>query len=125
MVHLMLGEIIMTEDTIRGLQSQIDSLGRRMEKSFDEIKTIVTGFDTRVRTVELKEANRNPILTAKMEAAWRKLDEHDLMMKEFKKTVEELKNSINELMHTNKILKWILGILTVLITAYFGKLILG
>lgn len=125
MVLLMQGEIIMTEGTLRGLQDQINSLGNRVEKSFDELKQIISGFDKRVRDVELKEANCNPILTSRVDAAWRKLDEHDAVLKEMDKALEELKNSISELVNTNKILKWILGILTVLMTTYLTKLLIG
>lgn len=125
MVLHMPGEIIMTEGTLRGLQDQINSLGNRMEKGFDELKQIVSGFDKRVRDVELKEANCNPILTARVDAAWRKLDEHDAVLKEMDKAMEELKKTISELVSTNKILKWLLGVMTVLMTAYLGKLLIG
>lgn len=118
MVLLMPGEIVMSDTTLRGLQEQINTLGTRMDKGFDELKQIVSGFDERVRNVELKEANCNPILTSKVDAAWRKIDEHDTVIKELLKTSSEL-------VHTNKILKWILGVLTVLITAYLAKLMIG
>jgi len=125
MVQHMPGEIEMPDTTLRGLQEQINSLGTRMEKNFDEIKAIVSGFDKRVRDVELKEANCNPILTAKVDAAWRKLDEHDGKLKDLDDAIDELKKSVSELTHTNKILKWILGILTTLMTAYLIKLLVG
>lgn len=125
MVLHMPGEIIMPDTTLRGLQEQINTLGTRMDKSFDEIKQIVSGFDKRVRDVELKEANHNPILTARVDAAWRKLDEHESFMKELDKAIDELKKTVSELTSTNKILKWILGVLTTLMTAYLIKLLVG
>jgi len=125
MVLHMPGEIEMPDTTLRGLQEQINTLGTRMDKSFDEIKQIVSGFDKRVRDVELKEANHNPILTARVDAAWRKLDEHESFMKELDKAIDELKKTVSELTSTNKILKWILGVLTALMTAYLIKLLVG
>jgi len=96
------GEIVMSDTTLRGLQEQINTLGTRMDKGLDEIKTIVSGFDVRVRNVELKEANCNPILTAKVDAAWRKLDEHDAELKEVNKVFEKFNKSISDLVHNNK-----------------------
>ena len=125
MVYLMPGEIVMTENEILVLQTQINSLGTRMEKGFDEIKSIVSGFDVRVRNVELKEANCNPMLTSRVDAAWRKLDEHETTMKEFEKTFDELEKTVNELVSTNKVLKWILGVLTALLVALLIKLVVG
>ena len=125
MVLHMPGEITMPDTTLRGLQEQINTLGTRMDKGFDEIKSIVSGFDKRVRDVELKEANCNPILTAKVDAAWRKLDEHDGVLKVLDSAIDNLKDSVSELAHTNKILKWILGVMTAVMTAYLIKLLVG
>ena len=125
MVLHMPGEITMPDTTLRGLQEQINTLGTRMDKGFDELKSIVSGFDGRVRDVELKEANHNPILTSKVDAAWRKLDEHDGVLKDLDRQIEDVKKTISELMQTNKILKWILGVLTALLTAYMINLLVG
>lgn len=125
MVSPMQAEFVMTENEVIGLQTQINSLGQRMEKGFDEIKQIVSGFDARVRSVELKEANCNPLLNARVDAAWRKLDEQDQKMKEFGKTFDELEKTVAEFVSTNRILKWILGVLTALMIAYLVKLLVG
>ena len=115
MVRLMPGDTKMTDNEILGLQTQITSLGTRMEKGFDELKEIVSGFDQRVRTVELKEANCNPILTARVDSAWLKLNEHEA-------SIKELVKISTELVYTNRILKWLLGIFTVIMGAFLIKL---
>jgi chromosome segregation ATPase len=125
MVHLMPGDFIMADGELRGLQEQINSLGTRMEKGFDELKSIVSGFDKRVRDVELIQANSNPILTSRVDATWRKLDEHDGALKDLDKEIEDIKKTISELINTNRILKWILGVLTTLMTTYLIKLLVG
>ena len=102
MVLHMPGEIDMPPNEYDGLQRQIDQLGKGMEKGFDEIKQIVSGFDKRVRDVEIKEANCNPILTARVDAAWRKLDEHDAGLKEINKAFEKFNKSISDLIHNDK-----------------------
>jgi len=125
MVHLMPGDFIMADGELRGLQEQINSLGTRMEKGFDELKSIVSGFDKRVRDVELIQANSNPILTSRVDATWRKLDEHDGALKDLDKEIEDIKKTISELINTNRILKWILAVLTTLLTTYLITLLVG
>lgn len=118
MVFLMPGDIPMTENTLRGLQIQIDSLGTRMEKGFDEVKEMLNNTNERLRCVELQAANQTPNFINKIDSAWEKIKSHEEDIKHLKKTVDEL-------MQTNKILKWILGVMTVLMTAYLVKLLLG
>jgi chromosome segregation ATPase len=119
------GDFIMADGELRGLQEQINSLGTRMEKGFDELKSIVSGFDKRVRDVELIQANSNPILTSRVDATWRKLDEHDGALKDLDKEIEDIKKTISELINTNRILKWILAVLTTLLTTYLITLLVG
>jgi hypothetical protein len=125
MVLIMRDEKTMPPNEYDGLQRQIDQIGKGMEKGFDELKEILSGFDKRVRDVEIKEANCNPVLTSKVDAAWRKLGEHDSKLTVLDASIGELKKSISELTHTNKILKWILGILTGLLTVYLAKILVG
>lgn len=125
MVLHMPGEKTMPPNEYDGLQRQIDQIGKGMEKGFDELKEILSGFDKRVRDVEIKEANYNPLLTSKVDAAWRKLGEHDAKFTVIETAIDDLGKTISDFTHTNKILKWILGILTVLMTAYLTKLLIG
>lgn len=61
-------------------QSQISALEQRIEKGFDELKEMLKGFDERVRAVEQREAGCQPIITARLDAAFRKIDDHDLRL---------------------------------------------
>jgi len=92
------------------LQAQINALGERMEKEFGDVKNMIRGFDERVRSLETREAGCQPILTERIDAAWRKIGEHD-------KVLEEVQRAVVELAHTNAILKWLLGVVTSVLAA--------
>lgn len=71
-------------DGLHYLQRQIDNLGERMDKSFAELKDMMRSFDERLlsfnerlHNAENREAGCQPILTARLDAAFRKLDEHE------------------------------------------------
>jgi hypothetical protein len=84
-------------------QSQITALGDRMEQGFNELKQIMTGVEGRVRGLENREAGCQPIVNARMDAVWKRVDEHDAEIKELRSTITELKQ-------TNKILTWLGGL---------------
>jgi predicted phage-related endonuclease len=86
------------------LQAQITALGERMEQGFTKLEQIMTGVEGRVRGLEQREAGCQPIVTARMDAAWKKIDEHEVDIKTLKETISELK-------HANRILTWIGGLL--------------
>jgi predicted nucleic acid-binding Zn-ribbon protein len=126
----------MMEHTIKALQTQIDSLGNRMDKGLDELKEMISGFDARVRAVELKENEHNVKMAASLDAAWKRIDERKTESQEDKKDFNEkilkietdikgILKTIDELVHTNKILKWILTVMTTLVVGLLTKWILG
>jgi heterodisulfide reductase subunit A-like polyferredoxin len=86
------------------LQAQITALGERMEQGFTELKQIMTGVEGRVRSLETREAGCQPVITAKVDAVAKKVEEHEADLKVLKETVAELK-------HANRIMTWIGGIL--------------
>lgn len=100
-----------------GLQAQIFSLGETMQNGFAEMKGMLQGIETRVRAIENHESGCQPLVTSKLDAAWRKLDEHDV-------TLKDLKTTVVEISHTNRILKWILGVVTSIFTALFAAIVL-
>lgn len=114
----------MSEDS--ALQRQITDLGERMEKGFDKIEKLVTGMDARVRAVEQKEASCQPITQARLDAVWREVDEQKAKIKTLEDEIETMSKAILKLIQTNNILKWILGVLTVigtsLLIAYLSKM---
>jgi len=57
------------------LQAQITDLGVRMEKGFAKLEDIMTGVESRVRGLEQREAGCSPMVNAKLDAAWKAIDE--------------------------------------------------
>jgi hypothetical protein len=48
-------------------QEQMTALGRRMDKGFDEIKGLLQSYETRVRELELQQAEQRPFFKAQVE----------------------------------------------------------
>lgn len=57
------------------LQAQITDLGVRMEKGFAKLEDIMTGVESRVRGLEQREAGCSPMVNARLDAAWKAIDE--------------------------------------------------
>jgi hypothetical protein len=55
-------------------QAQIDQLTESMRAGFGEIKTMLQALDERVRCIERNEAGNFPIMTNRLDAAWREID---------------------------------------------------
>ena len=85
------------------LQSQITALGERMEQGFNKLESIMTGVEGRVRGLENREAGCQPILTSRLDAVWKRVDEHE-------SDIKKLNEAITALKQTNKILSWLGGI---------------
>ena len=45
-------------------QEQITALGARMDKVFDELKGLLQSYETRVRELELRQAEQRPFFKA-------------------------------------------------------------
>ncbi|NMC54979.1 MAG: hypothetical protein GYA48_15235 [Chloroflexi bacterium] len=82
-----------------------------MEKGFDEIKRMIRDFDVRVREVENREAACQPVVQQRLDAAWRKIDEHSTQIKEQDARLDAMNNLITKLEQANTLLVWLLGIL--------------
>jgi len=79
------------------LQSQIDNIGSRMDKGFDELKSMLGGYDSRLRNLEQSEAGSRPVLESRIDAAWRRLDEHGTAIQDVAKGAkDELKNAMEK-----------------------------
>lgn len=89
------------------LQRQISELTARVgqiAQDIGEIKSMLREVETRVRALENNEAGDHPVMQSKIDAAWRKLDEHDRRMMTMEHAIARLEQS-------NKILTWLGGIL--------------
>jgi len=103
-------------------QTQINALGERFDKGISEIKTMLTGFDERLRGLETREAGCAPMMVARMNAAWARIDAHDAELSKLKDAIFSVNRSTSQL---EAISKWILGIFTVVLTALILAVLTG
>ena len=52
-----------------------------MSETLGEIKNTLTDIQKRMQALELREAGCSPLMTSKLDAAFRKLDEHETKLK--------------------------------------------
>jgi hypothetical protein len=64
----------MTPTASNYTQGQIDQLADTVRQGFGEIKTMLQALDERVRAIEKNEAGCYPVMTSKIDAAWREID---------------------------------------------------
>lgn len=57
------------------LQAQITALGERMDQGFNKIELLITGVESRVRSLEQREAGCQPIVNQQISASWKAIDE--------------------------------------------------
>jgi hypothetical protein len=107
------------------LQTQIDELGGRMDAGFRELKEMFRDFEERVRVSEQREAGCQPVVQARIDAAWRKIDEHTSDIKCLNDTIKAMTETISALRHTNRILTWLGGVLGGVMATWFLMQILG
>ena len=93
------------------LQKLISDLSAQMREGIGEIKVTLKSIDERVRALENNEAGAHPLIDGRIDAAWRKLDEHDKRITTLTDTVIEMKQTDAQLQHTNKLLAWLGGLL--------------
>lgn len=98
------------------LQAQLNALKEQVTAGFGDLKTMLQKFEdklegltNRVQHVEQSEAVCQPMLMQRLGDTERKLKEHGERLSSIEKAVEQLAT-------TNKILRWMLGIFTALLT---------
>lgn len=99
------------------LQAQMDALREQVVSGFRDLKAMMQNFDekleklaTRVQIVENREAACSPLVQQRLSQAEQRLVQHQVQL-------EHLDKAVTELVNTNRILKWLLGILTAILTA--------
>jgi len=95
------------------LRRQISDFTARFDqvaRDIGEIKQMLRAVEERVRALENHEAGAHPLMENRIDAAWRKLEEHD-------KKIDNLTQIVSRLDHSNRLMAWLGGILgsTVLI----------
>ena len=104
------------------LQAQIDNIGARMDKGFDELKMMLGGYDGRLRDLEKSDASSHPVMESRLDAAWRKIDEHTAFIVAAQKTADQALQVANKL---ESVAKWILGIFTLVLVALIIAILTG
>lgn len=87
-----------------GLQKQISDLSAQLRQDIGEIKMTLKSIEDRVRALETNEAGSHPLMESRIDAAWRKLDDHD-------KRMQVMSDSLQQLQHANKLMTWLGGLL--------------
>jgi predicted RNase H-like nuclease (RuvC/YqgF family) len=91
----------------QSLQRQIIELTGRVNQiacGIDDIKNMLKNMEERIRKLENDEAGAHPLMESRIDAAWRKIEEHDRRMK----TLEDMAARLD---HNNRLLSWLGGIL--------------
>ena len=114
----MSGDVTMTGSEIEGLQRQINALGDKLDKGFDRIEELIEKIEERVRRVENSEAKFEPLMYSRIDSIVKTIGQHEVAIDELKKTTQRLA-------YTNEILKWILGVFTIIATSLIVKLLVG
>lgn len=104
------------------LQARIDEIGMRMDKGFDELKALLGNSEQRIRQIEQDQAGQHPLLESRIDAAWRKLDDHSLELKSVNTRADKALLIAERL---EMIFRWLLGIITATIVAILIALISG
>lgn len=100
------------------MQKQIDQIAQRMDQGFQRLEDLLRAYEERTRSIETREAACAPILTSKIDAAWRKLNDHE-------SAIDALNKIVLDISQTNKILKWLLGVFTAILTALLIGIAIG
>lgn len=106
------------EDRFDSLQKQLDQLTSRVDQGFERLEVLLRGYEERTRQIETHEAACAPLLTSKIDAAWRKIEQHST-------EIETLRTILTDIAQTNKVLKWLLAIFTAVLSALLIGLVTG
>lgn len=87
-----------------GLQKQISDLSAQLRQDIGEIKMTLKSIEDRVRALENTEAGTHPLIESRIDAAWRKLEDHE-------KRMSLLSEAVQQLQHANKLMTWLGGLL--------------
>lgn len=85
------------------MKQQTKTLEETVTNGFAELKALLQGQEQRIRGIEQREAGCHPVLESRIDAAWRKLDQHEVDIKSITETLQTLRQ-------TNRILSWIGGL---------------
>jgi predicted RNase H-like nuclease (RuvC/YqgF family) len=78
-------------------QDQINSLGDRMDAGFTEIKDLLRSYEERTRAIEQREAGCQPLITGRIDAVWRKVDDHETRLTTKSQQINALERQVARL----------------------------
>ena len=90
----------------------------RIEAGFSRIEKRISDIDDRLRNTEMVNAQFLAPTGTRLDAAWRKIDEHSAALSELQRDLAQLTSSVRQL---ESILRWFLGI----ITSILGAILVG
>lgn len=86
------------------LQAQITALGETVSQGFNKLESMLNNIEERVRAIENAEAGSHPLINSRLDAVWKKVDQHEADLKVMKEDLSALKS-------TNRILTGLGGLL--------------
>jgi len=101
-----------------GLQEQINQLGASMEKGFNRIEALLASYEARTRMLEQQEAGCQPIINNKLENVSIRLLDHDALFNKMREEINVMSKNIQELQASNRILKWLGGLVGSAVVLY-------
>jgi hypothetical protein len=105
-------------DGFEPLQRQIDRITASVDAGFNRIETMLREIELRVRATEKQEAACSPLVNSKIDVAWRTIDTHSAQ-------IDGLVKLTTDLVQTNRVLKWILGVSTMILVAVVIEIMRG
>ena len=91
--------------------AQIEELKQIFGSQFGELKALLSEISDRVRSIELNAAGFEPQIVSKIDAAFRRIDDHASRLTSLEQETKLINQSLIELKQTNKIISWIGGLL--------------
>lgn len=103
------------------LQRQITEFSARLDqvaRDVAEIKQMLHAVEERVRALENHEAGSHPLMESRIDAAWRKIEEHD-------RRIKVMEDIVTRLDHSNRLMAWLGGILGSTVAIWLITQIMG
>jgi argininosuccinate lyase len=75
----------MTPQNLQGLTAQLAALGEFMQQSLQRVEANIADINQRLRGIENREAGCQPLITQRLDAAWRAIDELKAEQSTFRK----------------------------------------
>lgn len=99
------------ESKLAGLSNNLDQFLTRFEARMEEISSRLNQLDVRMQSLENCQTKGETLLSARLDAAWRKLDEHDRIAADSVSDRKCLTAKVLELESRMKLVYWLMGLI--------------